>query len=1392
MKYSWGLNTFKVIILIFFTMSMLGCNEEISTSADTNPASGSYTLKETPPDEKIAVIAATYKINVSLEADTEVDFEVGLESSSSSQVEATDIQLSFLNPVNNSVSRFIVEYSNTPCNATLTTSCIITVIPADNAYQVEGKSVGYFIEGKINGEVVRLGVDSFVVQTLTAEKRIFAGVGTKTLITFTNETGVPVNIKNYHISSTDNEIRFKPSKLSKRQNLSESLPYCDNLDESILQNHSACIVSAYIKPQEKTSRSSYQVTNTIDHQTIRVIDGVINIIRPIVTLSTEDGGGLKIRPRKVKYVTLENNSPVIAEIKDIYLDGVFEGVTLDKSDCPKNKKGYSILKAFDSCDIELQTKDNAAGTGNLVVEGINFTGPILPVTIRDFDPPIGFGIKLHPNPLILSTYQTRTITIENVSPINVHISDIDLRNLHQVSLVDKENCLGELKRFATCDLTLQSSEIPANEKGHLWVVGKGFTPARATVLNNMSDLPSVLHVRLDPKDLTLWPEQRKYISVENNSPKSVQISNAYLSSNLKSHVSIVNKLSQLDKDGSSLCDLNGGYLYPNNHCLIELKANKDLGDNIEGNLFVASRDFGVRAAKISTKAIPISIIPAEIKLNPNQVTFKSKGTEEITVMNLSPTMAVGMNVSLEGSKLFGVVMDETTCLGRLASLNSCVVVLRSKKESIGKGRLVVSGDNFVTRRADIKAKNINSPIAPTEIAIDPKILYLTSTDKYNLKQSILIKNLSRFEGHISAIDLNDIENVTLSGVDDCLNKPLVKESPCKITFIKDKEHPPAGVGKLIVKGKNFIHKTALLVTNDTMIELKPSVLTLEPGDIDKSILIENLSKISAKNLNIILPNLRDINITNNCGNSLGGNDSCNIKFTPLSGITSFNKAKLIVGDASSNFKPTEAKILVYSSLVEVYPKKLSLIADTGIHCEKLQHVNCITVTNTSPVKAKITDITLPDLGNFVDINNNCIIGKGLDDNGNLQPAHTCTITFNVKRNLLNQSDNLVVSGKNFKQKQSEISVSRYSPPIKPTIIRIKDTPIIITPGDDDSTKVTIQNLSKVPAKNLEANLYGELKDITLLSNQPCSYTDRGNNEQQGIAGKSECTFYFDVEGAPFGAGTLKISGDNFLPVNAKVAVASTSIRLSPSSVNLDPKGDLTTLTVKNLSPSPANISSVSLVDFRGVLRGVVIQNDNCTGQELKGLGKPNSSCTFDLKARQSIASGSGIVLVSGDNFRSKQSAITVSSTNIQIDPSPIILSSNGSKNITIKNMGSTNNAENIRINLLHQRSISKDHTKLQGVRIDQENTTCTAGITLTANGTSGDSCTIAFVTTDALGIGSLVVLGNNFMPAVASVEVNSTAIELRPDNIILAPSSDPVGITIQNLTPATAKISNIY
>ncbi|MCF6767792.1 hypothetical protein L3V86_05385, partial [Thiotrichales bacterium 19S11-10] len=252
-----------------------------------------------------------------------------------------------------------------------------------------------------------------------------------------------------------------------------------------------------------------------------------------------------------------------------------------------------------------------------------------------------------------------------------------------------------------------------------------------------------------------------------------------------------------------------------------------------------------------------------------------------------------------------------------------------------------------------------------------------------------------------------------------------------------------------------------------------------------------------------------------------------------------------------------------------------------------------------------------------------------------------------------------------------------------------------------------------------------------------------------------------------------------------VEVNSTAIELRPDNIILAPSSDPVGITIQNLTPATAKISNIYLNE---ALSGVSLDTSYCADKDQSSgfaILPGNGLCIVYLSAERWLSSGNTELVVTGENFYSKSAAVSVASTEITISEATIILSSSDSKDIIITNSGPSD-TENFNVRLIHQRSISKDDTVFENVDFDSGD--CPNGGSLSAY----SSCTVTLTSTNGSGIGSLVVSGNNFKPVESLVEVNSTAIELRPDNIILAPSSDPVGITIQNLTPATAKISNIY
>ncbi|MCF6776261.1 hypothetical protein L3V83_06705, partial [Thiotrichales bacterium 19X7-9] len=349
---------------------------------------------------------------------------------------------------------------------------------------------------------------------------------------------------------------------------------------------------------------------------------------------------------------------------------------------------------------------------------------------------------------------------------------------------------------------------------------------------------------------------------------------------------------------------------------------------------------------------------------------------------------------------------------------------------------------------------------------------------------------------------------------------------------------------------------------------------------------------------------------------------------------------------------------------------------------------------------------------------------------------------------------LSISGKNFLPQESQITTIPTPRAKKAT--RVEITPSQLTLIPNHTQKLTVKNLTSNKAYLKEIDL-PSLSGVLITNN--CSDVDY-------LTSKGSCEIIFQ-SGKQIGSSsnTVGVYGKNFLSKEAHITAKSPHLPGKPTSIDLIPN-QITLLP--NQSKSIV-INNQSRVATKGLsiniptLDGVTVTNNTC-GDEL--LGK--TSCTIEFKANSDVVSKqSDSLLVTGNNFLSKQAQIDTNNpkiqlkklTRVEITPNQLVLLPSQTREMTISNMTATT-ADIKELNI----------PDLSGVTITNNCGSEIAGLS---------SCTIEYKAAKKLPAsahGDVLIYGKNFLSEKAQViakavnpPVIPTSVELNTNQVTLLP-----------------------
>ncbi|MCF6776392.1 hypothetical protein L3V83_07365 [Thiotrichales bacterium 19X7-9] len=396
----------KIIVLSLVSFTLYGCNsDEVSSSDDSEKPSNNtvYTLTDSH-STNIAVIASPYEINVNLEFKND-NFQVGVQSTDEAQ--ASNIQLNFSDPQN--TNRFNVSYSAACDKLDMHSTCQITLVPNNDAYQIDNQSVEYYITATLDGSLTQLEPENLNVKSLTTKPNAFLGSGGHTQLTIYNNTGVDVDLTDYQFKSNDDQLMVQlPAALDVA------------IKNDVLPNGKHFVVDVQASTNHTTYRSQVAMVNSsgIDAATSKV-----TVIRPIVEILSQR---ISLHSLEDKTIKVKNLSPVEAKGVIISLPDL-EGVKVISNQCQLEGQDSFNLKPYANCSITFRTLARPHGSGEITISkdiNANFSTPKSSVAISAYTP-AKLAVSIFPKEFTISSYANKEVTVTVVNNSDLEISDLN-------------------------------------------------------------------------------------------------------------------------------------------------------------------------------------------------------------------------------------------------------------------------------------------------------------------------------------------------------------------------------------------------------------------------------------------------------------------------------------------------------------------------------------------------------------------------------------------------------------------------------------------------------------------------------------------------------------------------------------------------------------------------------------------------------------------------------------------------------------------------------------------------------------------------------------------------------------------------------------------------------
>ncbi|MCF6777945.1 lamin tail domain-containing protein, partial [Thiotrichales bacterium 19X7-9] len=600
------------------------------------------------------------------------------------------------------------------------------------------------------------------------------------------------------------------------------------------------------------------------------------------------------------------------------------------------------LDTSSSCQITLVPNNNAQLIDNQTV-GYYITGNINGSLTRL--KPEYFIVKsltTEPNAFIGSGGQSQ-LTIYNNTGVDVDLSGYQFKSddtqlsaqLSEALQTGNNYVLANNKKFI---VNVSATDDHTNSRSAVLMVN-------STGINAVDSTINVIRpsVNLSPNQLTLWPNQTRTITIENNTPALAKVSDISLS----------------NTDGVSLDTSNcDDGIIGFSSCKVTLTSKKKIATK-EVDLIVTGENFDTQQASVYTELPNPSIKPVHVDMTPNQLTLLPNHNNTITISNHSATQSAYIKeIDLPG--LTDAEVISNTCGNTISALDSCQISF-SVDHNVAKQRayLSISGKNFLPQESQITTIPTPRAKKATRIEITPSQLTLIP----NHTQKLTVKNLTSNKAYLKEIDLPSLSGVLITN--NCSDVDyLTSKGSCEIIFHSGKQIGSSS-NTVSVYGKNFLSKEAHITAKSphlpgkpTSIDLIPNQITLLPNQ-SKSIVINNQSRVATKGLSINIPTLDGVTVTNNtCGDELLGKTSCTIEFKANSDVVSKQSDSLLV--TGNNFLSKQAQIDTNNPKIQL--KKLTRVEITPNQLVLLpSQTREMTISNMTATTADIKELNIPDL-----------------------------------------------------------------------------------------------------------------------------------------------------------------------------------------------------------------------------------------------------------------------------------------------------------------------------------------------------------------------------------------------------------------------------------------------
>ncbi|MCF6765604.1 hypothetical protein L3V82_07455 [Thiotrichales bacterium 19S3-7] len=850
-----------------------------------------------------------------------------------------------------------------------------------------------------------------------------------------------------------------------------------------------------------------------------------------------------------------------------------------------------------TCQITLVPNNSAQSINNQAVNYYitgNVNGSLTHLKPEYF---IVKSLTTKPNAYISSGGQTQ-LTVYNNTGVDVNLTGYQFKSDdNQLSLAQSPTISDDTNNsYILADgeqFTVTINAVDAHQTSRSNVA--------MTDINRINAVNSTVNVirpsvDLSPNQLTLWPNQIRTITLENNTPAIAKISD----------------ISLANFDGVSLdtSDCDGG-IAKFSSCEVRLTSKKKLVTK-EADLTVSGYNFDTQTASIYTEFPNPQIKPTNIKMTPTELILRPSHDNTISIVNLSDRQAAYIK-SIDLPSLTDTEVTSNTCGNIISASGSCQISFSVKhKAAKQRAYLSISGKNFLSQRSQITTIPTPRAKKATRVEITPSQLTLIP----NHTQKLTVKNLTSNKAYLKAIDLPNFSGVLIT--DNCSNLDYItSKGSCEIIFHSGK-HIASSSNAVAVYGKNFLSQEAHIMAKSptipnklTTIDLIPNKITLLPNQT-KSIVINNQSRVATKDLNIVIPTLEGVTVTNTtCGEELLGKSSCRIEFKASNNVLSKQSESLFV--TGKNFLSKQAQIdtnnpkiqLNKLTRVEITPSQLVLLPS---------QTRVMTISNMTAAAAEIKELDLPDLSG-VEITNNC--------GSEIAGLSSCSIEYKANKVIASANDKIIIYGKNFLSQKGQVITKVVRPPVIPTSVELNTNQVTLLPNE--TKKIVVTNRTKISTQGLAVNV-PELDGVSV--NNGCQGQVLAKSESCIIQLKANKKF-------PTQKATLKVSGDNFLSHTVEVTTKMLNPSYKPTRVEISPSklvllsDETKTVTLTNRTSVKAKIKTISLPS----LSGVIITN-NCP-DELDG----NTSCYITFKANNELQGQESQLVIEGENFISKSSEV---------------------------------------------------------------------------------------------------------------------------------------------------------